>query len=341
MPKEVLTELRSVFSEMGISENTLMKITTIVENAVEEKTSYLVEKAEDYAKYVKSQLEQDNDSINEQLNEKYITLREQIEAYEEYVRGEFEALEEKAEAYSQYAIGEKDKIMEKADEYTEYALNEQKKLVAMADQYAEYVKNETIEELSEYLDKYAKLVVEEFIEEKDEQLVEHAEYMRAKSAFDSIINTLQENAIVFSEETIDEGIKRELAEQREKYDALFNKFVNLKEQTRDTERREIFNEMTNDLADSSKERIEELMEGMTFSSNDAYKNTIGRLIRQLSRKKTTDTVNEDVRTGADSEIGGRAFNTLSEMNTFGVRDIINPTENSDIRSRMASYIANL
>lgn len=101
-------ELKALFPEAELSEDTVLKIKIMVENAIKEKVdAALVESAATF------------EAEKAELQSQIQAVQEQAAAYEQYAATEIESIKAKAQEYSEYVVQE---MTEKVDAYAEYVV---------------------------------------------------------------------------------------------------------------------------------------------------------------------------------------------------------------------------
>ena len=184
-------------------------------------------------------------------------------------------------------------LQEKADEYGEY-IKEQ------ADEYGTFLQNKAndygkfiAEELSTKIDDYTDYVVEKFVAEHESSLLEQAEYNRMKQLFEDIKVSFEQNHFKLNEsqEPQNSDLEMKLSESTKAYTELYNEFVSTKKQLEDAQFAMIFENMTRDLTDTQKERVNNLLKNVSFSSLSEFKRGVELMVEEFSTS-TTQTVNE-------------------------------------------------
>lgn len=184
------------------------------------------------------------------------------EALEEAHAAEITFLKEKADEYGVY-------LKEKANEYGDF-------LKGKANAYGEHIKESVSGKMKEYAD-YA---VEQFITENKERFVETEEYARMKSAFEYIKEAFEKNAFNVREDVAVVELQENLAESTRQYEALFEDLNAARTELNTINRTLILERATADLADTQKEKVNELLEAVSFETLDEYKDGVAMIVEQ-------------------------------------------------------------
>lgn len=234
---------------------------------------------------------------------------------------------------------EREDLIEKADEYAEKIREE---LIEKADEYATQVREEMIEQGEAYgqhlaeeyankLESYAQYVVEQFVEENKKVLVENKHYEKMKSALDSIRGTLAESLNLTVEQPDEvQALEDQLEESKADYNKLAASYAQLKESVETLERTQIFEESTKALADTQREKVQRLMEGMNTKSKEDYRRTLKLMVEEVIGGEKA--INEDVNPEQKSQQSGFKYDG----------NVMFPTKQEpDFEDRMKRYLASL
>lgn len=257
---DIKQDIKTLFSDVELSEETLTAMNSLLTESVKSKT--------------------------DPLSEEIVALKVQIAELAEQHKLELEEMETKANEYGAF-------LQEKADEYGEY-IKEQ------ADEYGTFLQNKAndygkfiAEELSTKIDDYTDYVVEKFVAEHESSLLEQAEYNRMKQLFEDIKVSFEQNHFKLNEsqEPQNSDLEMKLSESTKAYTELYNEFVSTKKQLEDAQFAMIFENMTRDLTDTQKERVNNLLKNVSFSSLSEFKRGVELMVEEFSTS-TTQTVNE-------------------------------------------------
>lgn len=160
-------------------------------------------------------------------------------------------------------------LKEKANEYGEH-------LKEKANAYGESIK----ESVSVKMKEYAEFAVEEFIAENKERFVETEEYARIKSAFDYIKEAFEKNGFNVQEDAQVVELQESLQDSTAKYESLFEDLSAAKEELNNLNRTLILERAVADLADTQKEKVNELLETVSFDSIEEYKDGVAMIVEQ-------------------------------------------------------------
>lgn len=195
----------------------------------------------------------------ESLDEKVFTsdLKEALEAQFN------EAVELKASIMAEARIEEEiDKLNEKSELHIEL-------LTEKSEQYI----NEKETEMLNSLDKYLDRVVEEFVNESSESLDESIKSEKADmiiEAFDSMLIATGVNVAKIVESKDESSVELKLKESIEKYDALIEENISLKEETDKLLKMGVIAELKEGLSIVESEKFEKLAKIVEFTNNVSF-----------------------------------------------------------------------
>lgn len=190
--------------------------------------------------------------------------------------------EQKEENQNQIAIIEKS------------ASDQVKEITEKANAYADYV----IKEMTQKVEDYCEYIVEKFVRDNQEKLVETAEYARMAKVLRNIREAFETNFFQLNPEPASVDIEKQLSESKKAFNELFEDHRKLKRQIAEysdyvesENRKTIFNRITENMADTQKERMERLVEASNFSSTEEYEIGISLLAEEFKKTgvKTTET----------------------------------------------------
>jgi len=189
-------------------------------------------------------------------------------------------------------------IFEKAESYAEYVKSQYdpKELMESADEYGEYI----VDTLVDKVDAYCDFVIEEFVEENKDRLIETNEYNRMATALRTIKEAFETNYFALNDETPSGKLKRELEETTDTYNALFNKHIELQEQVEayskyieECTRENIFDRLTQGLAESQKEKFSAIIEKTQFSTAEDFEEGVKLMLKEFHSKVESDEKKEE------------------------------------------------
>lgn len=201
----------------------------------------------------------DLSKLFESLDEKVFTpeLKESLE-------GQFnEAVETKAEIIAEARVQEKvEELNEKSEEHIEF-LNEK------AEEYVELQKAEIVEAVDKYLDR----IVEEFLTEAKESLDESVKSEKADmiiEAFDAMLVATGVEVSKIVESKDESSLEKKLDESTNKYDALVEENISLKEENEKLIKMGIISEMKEGLSLIESEKFEKLSNLVEFTNDEKF-----------------------------------------------------------------------
>lgn len=197
------------------------------------------------------------------------------EELEESHQAEVDFLKEMANQYGDF-------LKENANAYGDM-------LKEKANTYGETIKESVSAKMKEYAD-YA---VEQFITENKERFVETEEYARMKSAFDYIKESFEKNGFNVREDVAVVELQEALSESTAQYESLFEDLAVAREQLEKMERTLILERATADLAETQKEKVNELLEAVSFDSIEEYNTGVAMIVEQAKASATVVTVIEE------------------------------------------------
>lgn len=187
-------------------------------------------------------------------------------------------------------------VSNKAEEYAAYCKSEVEAIQEKANEYAEYV----VEQMTQKVEDYAAHIVEQFVSEHQERMVETAEYNRMRTVFNLMKEAFEVNFFGLTNEPANEKLAADLKETKQEYNRLFKEHNQLRRQISDydeyvTEQNKaaIFAEITADLADTQKERLERMVESANFSTTESYREGVTMMVEQLVAKVEDKKTEED------------------------------------------------
>jgi len=127
---------------------------------------------------------------------------------------------------------------------------------------------------------YADYAVEQFITENKEKFVATEEYARMKSAFDYIKEAFEKNAFPVSEDVAVTELQESLNESTRQYESLFEDLAVAREELDTLKRELILERATAELAETQKEKVNELLEAVSFDSLEEFKDGVAMIVEQ-------------------------------------------------------------
>lgn len=153
--------------------------------------------------------------------------------------------------------------------------------------------NEAMEEIVENLDSYLDYVVNEWLQENEVAIETGIKVEMAESLMEGLKELFAEHNIDIDEETIDvvAGLEEEIADLKKEVNKAINENIELSGAVRALEAEKVFEEMTEGLTVSQKERLRSLSENLDVKDLDAYTSNLETL-KESFFKKSKPSVNE-------------------------------------------------
>jgi hypothetical protein len=147
--------------------------------------------------------------------------------------------------------------------------------------------NEAMEEIIENLDSYLDYVVSEWMEENAVAIEAGIKVEMAESLMAGLKDLFSEHNIEVDEETIDvvAGLEEELAAMHAKANAVINENIELANEIAALSAVHVFNEVSEGLTVSQKERLRTLSEKLDVSDMDEYASDLATLKESFFKKK--------------------------------------------------------
>jgi hypothetical protein len=198
------------------------------------------------------------------------------------------AVQERTDVITEEAKARETSLQEAAEAHSTY-LQEQ------AEAYGEYI----TEELTAKADEYAKFAVEKFVEEHKKEIVDAEDVKKYKAIFEDVKAAFEKNlaALTIDSTGSDEiaSLHEQIDEQKAQYSDLFEQFVDAKKQLEEKGFAEIFESLTVKLADTQKEKINNLLEHISFTDQAEFKKAVEILVEEiLSASQKKEPITEEV-----------------------------------------------
>jgi hypothetical protein len=154
------------------------------------------------------------------------------------------------------------------------------------EQLAESV-NEAMEEIIENLDSYLDYIVTEWMEENAVAIESGIKVQMAESFMDGLKELFYEHNVEIDDETIDvvADLEEEIAALKEEVNNAINSNIALAEAVEQLQAETIFNELSEGLTTSQKERFRILSEKLDISDIEAYKSDLSTLKESFFKTK--------------------------------------------------------
>lgn len=152
-----------------------------------------------------------------------------------------------------------------------------------------------VNEIVENLDAYLDYVVAEWMEENEVAIEAGIKVEMAESLMDGLKNLFTEHNIDIDEETYDvvSDLEEEISNLEEKSNAVVNENIRLTREMNDLRAEKIFEELTDDLNMTQRERLKVLSENLDSDDLDSYKENLDT-IKESFFKETKVSVQENV-----------------------------------------------
>jgi hypothetical protein len=177
----------------------------------------------------------------------------------------------------------------------EAATKKAEAIIAETTEALEEEMNKTIEEsvdgIIENLDSYLDYVVKEWMEENQVAIEAGIKVEMAESLMDGLKNLFNEHNIEIDEDTIDvvAGLEEELEETKEAANAAINENVALAKEIASLKAERVFEEMTEDLTITQRERLKVLSEKLSVENLEEYSSDLETLKESFFSKKKAVT----------------------------------------------------
>ena len=203
---------------------------------------------------------------------------------------------EETQSIQEKANKEIAKIKEDSAEYKKYADEQIKEVSEKANAYAEYV----VAEMTNKVDDYCEYVVEKFVKDNKDQLVESAQYAKMVKVINTIKEAFESNFYQLNPEPAGKNLEDQLTESKKAFNDLFEEHRVLKKQISDysayvdsENRKNIFNRLTEGMADTQKERLERLVEKTRFEDLEDYQSGVALMIEEFKQGSGKSKVSEE------------------------------------------------
>lgn len=209
-----------------------------------------------------------------------IAVDKVLQAYDEKDRLEEHYVEQLEEAVDKFITEtSKESVSQLQEQIAKYVV-EKAELMEHAQLYAEQVRTETLSEMQEMVQE----AKNEFIKENQEKFDELDEIARYKSTLNTIKESFEKIGLGLSEDLaftqLEESVAEKEAEIEKLQESLKAKEVEIFEHQKVAK----FKELTENLSDLQREKLEVLSEAITADSIDTYSKTLGYIIDSTVEK---------------------------------------------------------
>ena len=156
--------------------------------------------------------------------------------------------------------------------------------------------NEAMEEITENLDSYLDYVVKEWMEENKVAIETGVKVEMAESLMDGLRNLFSEHNIDIDEETVDvvASLEEQVQELTDQANQTINENIELAKEIASLKAEIVFEEVSEGLTVSQKERLKSLAEKLDFDDLEVYATDLNTLRESFFKTKKTQTINENV-----------------------------------------------
>jgi hypothetical protein len=146
--------------------------------------------------------------------------------------------------------------------------------------------DEAMEEIVENLDSYLDYVVNEWLQENEVAIEAGIKVEMAESLMEGLKELFTEHNIEIDEDTIDvvAGLEEEIAELRGEINKAINENIELSNAVLSLEAERVFEEMTEGLTVSQRERLRSLSENLNVTDLDSYASNLETLKESFFKK---------------------------------------------------------
>lgn len=186
----------------------------------------------------------------------------------------------------------------------EAAVNEATKIkveeatAALEEQFEEALEESVeaaIEEIVENLDAYLDYVVSEWMEENALAVESGIKVEMAESLMDGLRELFSEHNIQIDEETVDvvSGLEEQIEELQSLANGAINENIELAKEIAFLKSEKVFEQVSEGLTVSQKERLKTLSEKLDFEDLDSYEADLSTLKESFFKTKKTQVINEE------------------------------------------------
>jgi len=201
---------------------------------------------------------------------------EEVVEIEESIQAMFEGMDLSEDFKSKVTLVFEAAVNEAATAKAEAVIAE--KTEALETEMKESV-DSAVESIVANLDSYLDYVVEEWMKENELAIETGVKVEMAESLMDGLKSLFEEHNIDVSEETVDvvAGLEEEVEELKAATNAAINENVTLAKEIASLKAEHVFNEMTEDLTITQRERLKVLSEKLDISDMEEYKSDLNTL----------------------------------------------------------------
>jgi hypothetical protein len=219
-------------------------------------------------------------------------IEEEIISIEESIQNMFEGMDLSEEFKSKVALVFEAAVNETVNSRLEEALT---KLEADFEEKLQDSINESIEEVLENLDSYLDYVVNEWMKENKVAIEAGIKVEMAESLMDGLRELFTEHNIAIDEETLDVvlDLEERAASLEETANEVINENLELKKEIESLRAGIAFEQVSEGLTVSQKERLRVLSEKLDTSDIDVYESDLSTLKESFFKTKKAQAINEE------------------------------------------------
>ena len=178
----------------------------------------------------------------------------------------------------------------------------------------------SVDQIVENLDSYLDYVVEEWMKENELAIETGVKVEMAESLMDGLKSLFEEHNIEVNEETVDvvAGLEEQAEELKDAANEAINESVALKAEIASLKAERVFEEMTEDLTITQRERLKVLSEKLDASNIDEYATDLGTLKESFfaNKKVVVEEIEDDVEIITEESAPKAAISDYSTINAL-------------------------
>lgn len=207
--------------------------------------------------------------------DKVLTAYDEKDRLEEHYVGQLE------EAVEQFITETSKESVSKLQEQVAKYVVEKSELIEHAQKYAEQVRNDTLAEMQDLV----KEATQEFIKENQEKFDDLDKMARYESTLNTIKESFEKIGLGLSEDLAFIQLEESVAEKQTEIEKLQVSLKDKEAQIYEHQKVAKFKELTENLSDLQREKLEVLSEAITADSIDTYSKTLGYIITSTVTKE--------------------------------------------------------
>jgi hypothetical protein len=229
---------------------------------------------------------------SEEADDEVEVIEEEIISVEESIASMFEGVDLSEEFKSKVSLVFETAVREATNARVEEAVST---LEEEFEAQLEESVNQAMEEIVENLDSYLDYVVKEWMEENEVAIESGIKVEMAESLMDGLRELFSEHNIDIDEETVDvvAGLEEQVQELAAQANQAINENIELAKEIASLKAEIVFEEVSEGLTVSQKERLKSLSEKLDLDDLDAYATDLNTLRESFFKTKKTQTINEN------------------------------------------------